>query len=104
MWYLQAVDKENTHDEDTQGHKNSVLIYSLTYGMPQRRINGIQKKKKKRKLQYLVRWKGYGHKENLWLIEGDLDTPQLIADFYRAHPTTPKCINALLFERMGFQP
>ena len=44
-----------------------------------------------RKLQYLVKWKGYGHKENLWLSEGDIDAPELIAEFYEMHP------NALSF-------
>jgi hypothetical protein len=33
-----------------------------------------------RRLQYLVRWKGYGHKENSWLVEGDINAPDLIAD------------------------
>ena len=31
-----------------------------------------------KKLQYLVKWKGYGHKENLWLSEGDIDVLELI--------------------------
>ena len=42
------------------------------------------------KLQYLVRWKGYGHKENSWISKGDLDAPELIEDFYRTHPNAPK--------------
>ena len=57
-----------------------------------------------RMLQFLVRWKGYGCKENSWIIEGDLDVPQLIQDFYWTNPTAPKQINALLFGCMGFQP
>ena len=55
-----------------------------------------------RKLQYLVKWKGYGHKENLWLSEGDIDAPELIAEFYETHPNAPKCINTLTFGCMGF--
>ena len=39
-----------------------------------------------RKLQFLVKWKGYGHKENLWLSERDINAPDLIADFYVANP------------------
>jgi hypothetical protein len=31
------------------------------------------------KLQYLTRWKGYGHEENAWVVEKDLNTPELIA-------------------------
>jgi hypothetical protein len=57
-----------------------------------------------RRLQYLVRWKGYGHKENLWLSEGDLNAPDLIVDFHKGHLTAPKQINALMFGCMGFRP
>jgi hypothetical protein len=64
----------------------------------------IDNRMRGRKLQYLVQWKGYGLKENLWLLESDLEAPDLIADFHRAHPTVPKCINTLVFRRMGFQP
>jgi hypothetical protein len=55
-----------------------------------------------RKLQYLVWWKGYGLKENLWLSKSDLEAPNLIMDFHGAHATTPKCINTLVSRRMGF--
>src|ERR1700682_1479320 len=55
------------------------------------------------RLQYLVRWKGYGHKENSWLAEGDIDAPKLIAEFYRAHPNAPKCISTLAFGQLGFR-
>jgi hypothetical protein len=64
----------------------------------------IDSRMRGRRLQYLVRWKGYGHKENLWLSEGDLDAPDLIADFHKGHLTAPKQINALMFGCMGFQP
>jgi hypothetical protein len=43
-----------------------------------------------RRLQYLVRWEGYGLEENSWLSEADLDAADLVTDFYRAHPITPK--------------
>ena len=56
-----------------------------------------------RKLQYLVKWKGYGHEENSWLLEGDIDAPELIAEFYEMHPNAPKCVNAPTFQRMGFR-
>ena len=55
-----------------------------------------------RKLQYLVKWKGYGHEENSWLLEGDIDAPELIAEFYKMHPKAPQHINALTFGCMGF--
>jgi Chromo (CHRromatin Organisation MOdifier) domain len=55
-----------------------------------------------RRLQYLVRWKGYGHKENSWILENNLDTPKLISKFYRVHPNALKCINAMMFGHIGF--
>jgi hypothetical protein len=64
----------------------------------------IDSRMRGRKLQYLVRRKGYGLEENLWLLENDLKAPELITDFHGAHPTTPKCINTLVFGRMGFRP
>jgi hypothetical protein len=62
----------------------------------------IDSRMRGRRLQYLVRWKGYGCEENLWISEGDLDAPDLIVDFHGAHPTALKHINALMFRHMGF--
>jgi hypothetical protein len=56
------------------------------------------------RLEYLVKWKGYGHEENLWLVEGNIDAPELIAEFYRSHPNAPKHISALTFGQMRFRP
>ena len=56
-----------------------------------------------RKLQYLVKWRGYGHEDNSWLSEGDIDALELIAEFYETHPNALKCINALTFGCMGFR-
>jgi hypothetical protein len=64
----------------------------------------INSRMRGRRLQYLVQWKGYGHEENLWISEGDLNAPDLIADFHGAHPTAPKRINMLMFGRIGFRP
>jgi hypothetical protein len=60
----------------------------LTQGMRVEEV--INNRMRGRRLQYLVRWKGYGYKENLWLSEGDLDTPDLVAEFHKGHLTTPK--------------
>jgi hypothetical protein len=57
----------------------------------------IDSRMRYRRLEYLVRWKGYGHEENSWITENNLDAPDLIATFYRTHPNAPKC-------RLGFQP
>jgi hypothetical protein len=50
----------------------------------------IDSRMRGRKLQCLVQWKGYGLKENSWLLESNLKAPDLIADFHGAHPTLPK--------------
>jgi hypothetical protein len=57
-----------------------------------------------RRLEYLVKWKDYGHEENSWLVEGDIEAPELIAEFYRTHPNAPKRISALTFGQMRFRP
>jgi hypothetical protein len=64
----------------------------------------INSRMRGRRLQYLVRWKGYGHEENSWSLEGDLNALGLVAEFHEGHPTTLKQINALMFESMGFRP
>jgi Chromo (CHRromatin Organisation MOdifier) domain len=56
------------------------------------------------RLEYLVRWKGYGHEENTWIVKKDLDAPNLVTTFYRTNPNTPKHISILAFRQMGFQP
>jgi Chromo (CHRromatin Organisation MOdifier) domain len=56
------------------------------------------------RLEYLVRWKGYGHEENSWIIEKDLNAPDLVTTFYRTNPNAPKCISTLAFRQMGFWP
>lgn len=58
----------------------------------------------RQKLQFLVRWRGYGHEENSWLPERDVDAPELVAEFYRTHPNAPKRISALTFGQMCFRP
>jgi Chromo (CHRromatin Organisation MOdifier) domain len=62
----------------------------------------IDSRLRHRKLEYLVRWKGYGHGENSWIVEHDLEAPNLIATFYKMNPNAPKHISALAFGRMGF--
>jgi hypothetical protein len=54
------------------------------------------------KLQDLTRWKGYGHKENTWVMEKDLNTPEFIMTYYRTHPNAPNRISVMAFKRMHF--
>jgi hypothetical protein len=44
----------------------------------------------RRRLQYLVKWKGYDVSENTWQSATDLsNSPRLIDEFHRQHPSRP---------------
>ena len=38
------------------------------------------------KLQYLVHWKGYLAADDSWVDHDDLNTPDLLKEFYRTSP------------------
>jgi hypothetical protein len=58
----------------------------------------------RRKLQYLVKWKGYPPSDNEWLPEANLENaPDLVQDFHKAHPEAPRRINAVHFAQIHFQ-
>jgi len=42
---------------------------------------------KKRKLQYLVHWKGYPYSNDQWIDYKNLNAPDLLADFYLSNST-----------------
>jgi hypothetical protein len=48
----------------------------------------------RRRLQFLVKWKGYGYEERQWTDERDVHAPDLVAQFYRNHPGAPRRIAA----------
>ncbi|KXN82238.1 Chromo domain-containing protein T09A5.8 [Leucoagaricus sp. SymC.cos] len=43
-------------------------------------------------LQYLVKWKGYGHQENEWIHEEELTqfANELIQEYLKSHKMSPK--------------
>ena len=43
-----------------------------------------------KKLQFLIRWKGFPPSEDSWVPELDLSTPDLIEDFYTTHSCVPR--------------
>ncbi|CAJ0940793.1 unnamed protein product, partial [Ranitomeya imitator] len=43
----------------------------------------------RRKLQYLVKWKGYGQEDNSWVVASDVHADDLVRAFHRAHPGRP---------------
>jgi hypothetical protein len=44
----------------------------------------------RRKLQFLVSWKGYGFNDRQWVDEHDVHAPDLITQFYKDHPGAPR--------------
>src|ERR671915_2236274 len=50
------------------------------------------------KLQYLVKWKGFGYEENSWMNEGDIFAPRLVRDFHHNHPGAPHHIQRIHFD------
>lgn len=46
-------------------------------------------KSKRTGLQYLVRWKGYGEGDDLWVPAKEIHANEAIADFHQTHPTAP---------------
>jgi hypothetical protein len=58
----------------------------------------------RRKLEFKVRWEGYGPEHDQWLPEKDLDAPELLKDFYRNHPDAPRAINGLIFRPRPIRP
>ena len=43
----------------------------------------------RRKLQYLIRWKGYGPDEHSWEPKENVHAPRLVSEFHRQHPDRP---------------
>jgi len=44
----------------------------------------------RRKLRYLIKWKGYGRDEDSWEPESDVNAPELVEKFHREHPEAPR--------------
>ena len=51
-----------------------------------------------RKLQYLVRWRGYGYEEHSWVNEDDIHAPEAVEEFYWTNPGAPHRIRAADFD------
>jgi transposase InsO family protein len=52
------------------------------------------------KLHFLVKWKGYGYEDNQWLAEADLNTPDLLREFYQRHPGAPRRLENTQFQSL----
>jgi hypothetical protein len=57
----------------------------------------------RRKLEYLIKWKGYGPEWNLWVPEEDAEgARQSIDKFHRNHPNAPRRISAAAWQSIPF--
>lgn len=56
------------------------------------------------KLQYLIKWKGYGPEWNSWEPENNVKhSPRLIAKFHRENPSAPRRISAIVWDKLPFK-
>jgi len=59
----------------------------------------------RRKLQYLVRWEGYGVEHNTWEYAENVDNAlEKVADFHAKNPAAPRRIRAIAFGEIPFRP
>src|SRR5713101_2924415 len=57
------------------------------------------------RLQYLVKWEGYGTEGNTWeYAEHVNNTPERVAEFHQCNPVAPRRIRAMAFGSIPFRP
>jgi len=55
------------------------------------------------RLEYLVKWKGYGYEHNSWVLERDMAATDLIDKFHRDNPGAPCRICQMAFNSLQFR-
>ena len=59
----------------------------------------------RRRLQYLVKWEGYGLEYNTWEDSGNVaNAPEKVAKFHATHPAAPRRIRVMAFGSIPFRP
>jgi len=56
-----------------------------------------------RRFQFLVKWKGFSREHNSWEVASDIKALDLVAEYYRKHPATPRHICQIDFDAI-FNP
>ena len=55
------------------------------------------------RVEYLVKFKGYGPEENEWLPPENISAPQFIADFHRQNPSAPRRVSREVMQALMFR-
>ena len=79
--------------EDEHGRKPIPLPPVVTpEGEEEYEIEKVLNSRKTRNhIEYLIRWKGYGPEEDMWVPEDDMgNAEEALADFYKNNPLAPK--------------
>ena len=53
-----------------------------------------------RRFQYLIKWKGYGHKHNSWESASKVSAPELTAEFHCKYPGAPRHVQRVEFDNI----
>ena len=52
------------------------------------------------RLQFLMKWEGYGYEKNSWVPEQDVAAPDKLCEFYQIHPGAPRRIHPMAFQSL----
>jgi hypothetical protein len=55
------------------------------------------------RLEYLVKWKGFGMEEASWEPRTNVHAPQLVAKFHQTHPSAPRYVHYIQFAELPFR-
>ena len=58
----------------------------------------------RQKLQYLIKWKGYGVKHNSWEYKDNIHVDKKIVEFHTENPGAPRHIRSINFDSIPFWP
>jgi len=54
----------------------------------------------RRRFQYLIKWKGYGHEHNSWESASEVSTPELTVEFHHENPGAPRHVRRVEFNNI----
>ena len=52
------------------------------------------------RLQFLMKWEGYGYEENSWVLEQDVAAPDKLHEFYWIYPGALCWIHSMAFQSL----